>query len=126
MTTTTATSKASTEAAISANWKAFFNGSTTATQKIALLQNGSEFSTIIKGQASSGLAQSVRATVAKVSLLTPTTATVVYSISLGGQTALANQHGQAVDQSGTWKVSVASFCVLLGLEGTKSAACPTS
>jgi hypothetical protein len=68
----------------------------------------------------------VRATVSKVAILTATTAIVHYSISLGGQTALANQSGEAVNQGGTWKVSVASFCVLLGLEGTKSVACSTS
>lgn len=122
-TTTTIATKAAAEAAVSTNWKAFFSGQTSATQKIALLQDGSAFATIIKSQASSGLAQSVRAKVSNVSILGGT-ATVRYTVTLGGQTALANQSGEAINQAGTWKVSDASFCVLLGLEGTKSPSCP--
>jgi hypothetical protein len=124
-TTTTVASQTSAESSVSTNWKAFFSGQTSATQKIALLQNGSAFATIISGQSSSGLGQSVRATVSKVSI-SGQSATVRYSISLGGQPALANQSGEAIDQNGTWKVSDASFCVLLGLEGTKSPSCPKS
>ena len=41
-------------AQITANWEAFFNGKTDAAKKIALLQNGDKFSTIIKAQAGPG------------------------------------------------------------------------
>lgn len=125
-TTTTVAKPPSAISSITTNWKAFFNGTTPASRKVALLQNGSSFAAIIDGQASSALAKSVRATVSKVSDVTASSANVRYSISLSGTTALANQTGAAVKQSGTWKVSDASFCVLLGLEGVKTPACSTS
>ena len=46
----------------------------------------------------------------------PTQAKVKYDILVSGQTALANQTGVAIYSGGTWKVGVASFCSLLGLE----------
>lgn len=113
-------------AQITANWTTFFSGQTSAAKKITLLQNGSQFAQIVDGQASSPMAKSVTAKVSKVSDVTATTAAVRYSISLGGSVALAGQAGQAVFEGGVWKVSDASFCVLLGLEGVASPACPKS
>jgi hypothetical protein len=113
-------SSASTAATIKANWTKFFNGTTGATQKIALLQNGQQFASTIRAQAQSPLAQSTAATVASVSVTSATTATVKYSILLNKQVALANQSGQAVLQGGVWKVSAQSFQALLALEGAAS------
>lgn len=123
-TTTTLQANASTQ--ITKNWTTFFSGQTAATTKIALLQNGTQFAQIIRGQASSSLAKSVTAKVSQVSNVTSTSASVRYSISLAGAVALANQAGTAVFEGGVWKVSDASFCVLLGLEGTASSVCPKS
>ena len=123
-TTTTTTVHLSAAAQISSNWLTFFSGQTAAAKKIAVLQNGSAFAQIIDGQATSALAKSVHATVAKVSDITASSARVKYSIYLGTSLALGNQLGEAVFQSGKWKVSDASFCVLLGLEQVSSAACP--
>jgi hypothetical protein len=109
---------------ITTNWTTFFSGKTSASRKIALLENGSSFASVINSQASSALAKSVTAKVAKVANLTKSTASVRYSILLGGSVALANQLGTAVLKGGSWKVSAASFCVLLGLEGVKAKACP--
>ncbi|MCU1492685.1 MAG: hypothetical protein JWO62_449 [Acidimicrobiaceae bacterium] len=117
---------ATTRGKIKADWIAFFAGSTPARRKIALLQNGASFARIIDGQASSPLAKSVAATVSKVTLTSPTRATVRYSLTLGGQPALTNQSGVSVLQGGTWKVGAKSFCALLALEQVKAAACPTS
>jgi len=58
-----------------------------------------------------------------VTLVSSTTARVVYTITLGGQPALKNQTGTAVRVGGTWKVSDKSFCALLSLEGTKPSVC---
>jgi hypothetical protein len=116
----------SAKSAITANWVAFFSGETSAARKTAVLQNGSEFAQIIKGQASSSIAKSVHAVVLSVTHITTTSATVHYSIYLSTQVALAKQLGQAVYQDGQWKVSDASFCVLLGLESVVSPSCPKS
>jgi hypothetical protein len=127
-TTGTATSaptvNPATSSEIIANWTTFFSGRTSAAKKLALLQNGSTFASIVNGQASSGLAQSAKAKVSTVTDLTATAADVHYSIYLGSTPALPNEVGVAVKQDGIWKVSDASFCVLLNLEGVRSAACP--
>jgi hypothetical protein len=113
-------SSATTAASIKANWIKFFDGTTGATQKIALLQNGQQFASTIRAQAQSPLAQSTAATVASVKVTSATTATVNYSILLNKQVALADQTGQAILQGGVWKVSAQSFQALLALEGAAS------
>ncbi len=55
----------------------------------------------------------------------PTTATVNYSIVEGGQVALPNQTGQAVLQGGVWKVSAPSFQALLKLEQGQASGSPS-
>jgi hypothetical protein len=79
----------------------------------------------VNSQASSGLAQSARAKVAAVSDVTADSANVHYAIYLGSSPALPSVFGSAVKQNGTWKVSDASFCQLLNLEGLRTSACPT-
>ena len=113
------------KAQITTNWEAFFNGSTGATKKISLLQNGDKFSAIIKAQAGSGLASTAGAKVTAVVVNSATSATVSYDITLSGATALANQTGTAVYEDGIWKVGDVSFCQLLKLEnnGTAPSVC---
>jgi len=106
----------STAAAVTSSWVKFFNGATPAAAKITLLQNGQQFATVISAQASSPLAKSTQAKVRSVTITSPTTATVKYSIVEGGQVALPGQTGQAVLQGGVWKVSAPSFQALLKLE----------
>lgn len=119
-------SNAETTASIVTNWNAFFSGATSATRKIALLQSGSEFAQVINGQASSTIAKGVTSKVLDVSKVTSQSAQVRYDIYMGSTKALAGQTGTAIKQGGSWKVSDASFCVLLGLEQTKVPMCPTS
>jgi hypothetical protein len=107
-------------AAIVTNWEAFFSAKTPVAKRVTLLQDGSQFQSIIKGQAGSGLAATASAKVLKVTNVTASQATVKYNILVSGATALPNQTGTAVLQNGTWKVGVASFCGLLHLEGLKS------
>ena len=113
------------KAQITSNWEAFFNGQTSAAKKIALLENGQKFASVINAQAGSGLAGSAGAKVTAVVVNSPTKATVSYDITLSGTTALANQTGTAVYQNGTWKVGDVSFCQLLKLEnaGTAPSVC---
>jgi hypothetical protein len=126
-----ATGSAAAVKAITANWTAFFNAKTPEATRVSLLQDGPTFASIIKAQAGSGLASEATAKVTKVTVTSPTQATVTYSILVGGQPALANQSGDAVYQGGTWKVGVASFCGLLNLEyagktSSLPAACKTA
>lgn len=111
-------------AAVSADWTAFFSAKTPTDRRIALLQDGNQFATIIKDQAKSVLAQGASAKVESVAV-TGTTATVVYDLIVDGSVALKNQKGTAVSEGGQWKVGVGSFCGLLTLEnGGKTAGLP--
>jgi hypothetical protein len=105
------------------NWTAFFAGSTPASEKVKLLQNGQRFSALIQAQAQNPLAKQTRAKVLRVVLLGPTRATVVYSIWVAGKPALTQQRGVAVRVNGVWKVGDASFCQLLALQGTLPPTC---
>lgn len=112
------TSAASPEAVatITANWVKFFDGTTSAADKIALLENGQQYAAQVNAQAGSALAKSVTAIVSSVTVDSATTATVKYSLALGGTVALPDQTGQAILQDGVWKVSAQSFQALLQLE----------
>jgi hypothetical protein len=118
---------AAAEKTIAANWVAFFSAKTPTSKRVALLQDGSMFATIIKSQAGSSLAGSASARVTKVTVVSPTQAKVTYDILVGGQPALSGKSGVAVKQGGTWKVGVASFCGLLALEnGGKTSGLPSA
>jgi hypothetical protein len=64
--------------------------------------------------------------VTAVTVTSPTTADVTYSIVQGGQVALADQKGQAVLDGGVWKVSAPSFQALLKLEQGQASASPSA
>lgn len=111
-------------AQIEHNWTAFFAASTPAAKKASLLEHGQAFSQVIAAQSKSPLASQSQAKVSKVKLTGPDRARVTYTILLGGKPALKNQTGTAVNSGGTWKVSDASFCSLLALEGSAPSNCP--
>ena len=120
-----ASSSAAAVAQITANWEKFFNSSTSATEKAALLQNGSKFTAAIGAFAQLPLASGIGAKVTAVTVNSPTSATVTYAITSGGTSLLSGQHGTAVYQDGTWKVGDASLCGLFKLipGGTLPSAC---
>jgi hypothetical protein len=110
---------------IAANWTAFFSAKTPVAKRESLLEDGQDFAAVIKAQAGSGLASAASAKVTKVTVTSPTQATVGYNILVAGQPALSNQSGTAVLQDGTWKVGLSSFCGLLTLEaGGKATGLP--
>jgi len=109
-------------AAIKANWATFFNAKTPTSRRVALLQDGQTLAKVLKAQAKLTLAATATSKVTSVSLTGTNQASVVYSILLGGQPALSNQHGVAVYQDGVWKVGLVSFCGLLKLENAGTAA----
>jgi hypothetical protein len=122
-----ASSSSSAQAQIKANWMAFFNPKTPVAKRISLLQDGQQFASVIKSQARSGLAAQASAKVTKVTLVSAKQAKVTYSILESGKTVLSNQTGVAVNQDGTWKVGIASFCRLLALEnGGKTSSLPAA
>jgi hypothetical protein len=125
-TTTTSPSAAGATAAITSNWETFFNIKTSAAKRVSLLQDGSEFYTIIKAQADNPLASGLTAKVTSISNITAAQADVKYDLLVGG--SKVPQTGTAVNESGTWKVSATTFCGLLSLEGLKTmpAACTSA
>jgi len=115
-TSTSGTGSAAAAAAVSKNWEAFFNAKTPVSKRVTLLQDGPQFQSIISSQAGSGLAAEATAKVTHVTVNSPTQATVNYEILIAGTPELKNQTGTAVNEGGTWKVGVSSFCGLLVLE----------
>jgi hypothetical protein len=127
-TPTSSSAAGSAQAQIKANWTSFFAASTPVATRVKLLEDGTEFQSILKSQSGHGLASSASAKVLSVGMISSSQALVKYDILIAGATALAGQSGDAVLQNGTWKVGVQSFCGLLKLEGLKSlpAACSSS
>ncbi len=115
-TPSTSAGGAAAQSEIEANWAAFFSAGTPVAKRVTLLENGQVFEAVIKAQAGSALASSATSKVTKVTIESPTQAKVTYSILVGGQPALSNQAGVAVQQDGVWKVGDASFCGLLTVE----------
>jgi hypothetical protein len=96
-------------------------------KRVSLLQDGQAFASVITAQAGSSLASQATAKVDKVTVTTPTQAKVIYTILLAGTPALKNQSGVAVNEGGTWKVGLKSFCGLLTLEnGGNSSSLPAA
>jgi hypothetical protein len=113
-------------ATIKANWVKFFAGSTPTSGRVALLQNGQAFAKELGVMESMGTTASAK--VSAVKLTSSKQAAVTYSIYLGKTAMLQNQKGVAILDSGTWKVSDASVCVLLTLEnaGKAPSACSSA
>lgn len=101
----------------------FFSGGSTAAEKIAVLQHGTDFTATIEAQAGSPMAQGTTAQVTNVDLDAPGHASVTYTVLMDGQPALTDQLGEAVLVGDTWKVGQATFCALLTLEGNPPRAC---
>jgi len=115
-------------AEITTNWEKFFNASTPLSQRVALLENGSSFSSAIDSFSKLPLADGIGAKVTGVTVTSATMATVTYSIVSGSTTLLGGQTGTAVYQDGTWKVGDASLCNLFKLipGGSVPAACSSA
>jgi hypothetical protein len=112
-------------AEITANWEKFFNFGTPTSERVALLQNGSAFSSAISSLSKIPLASGIGAKVTSVTVNSATSATVNYNLVSGSSTLLGGQTGKAVYEDGTWKVGDASLCGLFKLVpgGTVPAAC---
>jgi hypothetical protein len=124
--TSTGSAPAGATAAITTNWETFFNIKTSSAKRVTLLQDGSQFASIIKAQQDSPLAAGLTAKVKSISDVTSSQATVKYDLVVGGSNVPMT--GDAVYEDGTWKVGAATFCGLLTLEGLKKmpAACSSA
>jgi hypothetical protein len=103
----------SAEAEISTNWNKFFSSSTPNSERVLLLENGSQFASAISAFAASPLAAAVTSKVDSVALTSATKANVKYDLSAMGATVASGASGTAVLQDGTWKVGDDVFCGLL-------------
>jgi len=105
---------------IKANWKKFFDPAGSSADKQAVLENGEQMGPVLKAFSGDKRGGQVQADVQKVEFTSATKATVTYSLTLNGATALPNASGTSVEQDGTWKVSVNTLCALVALSGDAS------
>ncbi|MFI1051672.1 hypothetical protein ACH4U3_39130 [Streptomyces griseoruber] len=112
---------AAAEQQVRQNWQKFFDPATSTADKQALLENGRMMGPMLRAFGGDQRGGQVAAEVQKVAFTSPTEATVTYTLTLDGATALPNATGKAVLQDGTWKVSVTTLCSLVGLSGDASA-----
>ena len=118
----TSSGDAAAKAQIKSAYQKFFSGTTSVADRVAVLQNGSQFKSVVQGFASNPLAKNVNVTVSSVKLEGKDSAKVVYTVKLGSA-GLPKQTGTAVRQNGTWKVGYASLCRLVALQGPAPPAC---
>jgi hypothetical protein len=104
------------------NWEKFFSSKTALPGRVALLENGSKFKSVVQSFASNPLASNVSSLVSSVRLVNANKARIVYTVKISGA-SLGKQTGYAVRQNGVWKVGDASLCKLIALGGTTPAVC---
>jgi len=107
---------------IKSAYEKFFSKDTSVPDKVALLQNGPKFQSVVQGFANNPAARRVSMTVSSVTLQGADKAKVVYVVKLAGA-SLGKQTGTAVRQNGRWKVGYASLCNLIALGGSTPSAC---
>ncbi len=112
----------SAQAQVKSAYEKFFSSKTSLSDRVALLQNGSQFKTVIEAFAINPLARNVTATVSSVTLQGANTAKVVYAVKFGGS-SLGRRTGSAVRENGVWKVGDESLCKLIALGGTTPSVC---
>jgi Tfp pilus assembly protein PilE len=110
--------------AIESNWKTFFAYNTPMSQRVKLLQNGSNFASALQMEFAGIGSQHPTATVNSVKLNNNNTqADVNYVVNLGGHPVLTNQQGTAVLVGKNWQVSDSTLCGLLKMAGQTPAVC---
>jgi hypothetical protein len=107
---------------IKSAYATLFSGKSSVADRVAVLQNGSQFKSLVTSFANNPLAKNVSATVSSVTLQGANKAKVVYTVKLGGS-SLPTQTGTAVKQNGTWKVGYLGLCKLVAFGGTTPTVC---
>lgn len=116
-------------AAITRAYEQFFNGKNGYGTKMSLLQNSYLFRNVVRAQDKYLLARQAHVSVAHVGAVSGKTAPVRFDLYEGKKVALRNEKGSAVKVAGTWKVSAATVCALLHLEGyanSENYGCPAT
>jgi len=117
-------SKAQIQAKVKANWEKFFDPAVPTSQKVALLENAStpKIKAVVDAEANNAQAKAIKASVKTVTPNPGDQADVKYDLGSvqTGVPVLPGADGVAVKQSGTWKVSQQTFCVLVKLGGGPS------
>jgi hypothetical protein len=108
-------------AQIRSAYEQLFSPKTSVPDRVAVLQDGSRFKSLVTSFASNPLAKNVSVDVSSVKQ-SGNQAKVVYTVKFGG-TSLPKQTGTAVLQDGKWKVGFASLCKLVALQGSVPSAC---
>ncbi|MFI1420532.1 hypothetical protein ACH4VX_21595 [Streptomyces sp. NPDC020731] len=108
------------EQEIRQNWEKFFDPRTPVDEKKKLLQNGELLGPVLEAFSGDNRVGQVKAEVTEIAFTSPTEADVTFTLTLRGATALPDASGVAVDDDGTWKVSVKSLCALVRLSGDES------
>ncbi|WP_221361428.1 hypothetical protein [Streptomyces beigongshangae] len=111
---------AAAEKEIEENWKKFFDPAVPMGDKPALLENGDAMGQVLESFSGDERGGQVEAEVGEVAFTSPTGADVTYTLTLKGATVMPDAAGTAVEQDGTWKVSVKTLCGLVGLSGNAS------
>ncbi|MCK1823228.1 hypothetical protein MTQ10_27460 [Streptomyces sp. XM83C] len=112
---------AAAEREIKENWQKFFDPATPLKDKQRLLENGEQMAPVLQAFSGDKRGGQVTARVEDTEFTSATEATVTYTLLLNGATALPDASGTAVEQDGTWKVSVRTLCALVQLSGNGSA-----
>ncbi|MFI9829881.1 hypothetical protein ACIHIX_19570 [Streptomyces sp. NPDC051913] len=113
--------EAAAEKEVKENWQKFFDPKTSTKEKQAVLENGDKMGPVLAAFSGDDRGGQVKAEVTEVEFTAPTDATVTYTLLLNGATALPDASGTAVEQDGTWKVSVTTLCALVQLSGNATA-----
>lgn len=122
----TATANAAAVSEITTNWEKFFSASTPLSERINLLQDGTQVQSAVSSLLGSSFASAASAKVTNVTVTSATQATVTYNILVGGTPELTGQKGTSVYEDGTWKVGISSFCSLASLaNGGKTTGLPS-
>jgi hypothetical protein len=106
---------------IKKNWATFFAPASSARQKLAVLEHGSAMGPVLRAFSGDERGGETRAEVRKVEFTGPTEAAVTYDLVVGEATALPGASGTAVQEGGTWKVSVRTLCALVRMSGNAAA-----
>ena len=108
---------AAAEAEIRTTWTTFFDYRTPVAKELTLLEGGAALTPAIhtaqREQKATHLKEEVK--VKSVEFMSPTQATVHYSLLNGTHVLLANSAGVAILDGGSWKVSKLTFCSLVEL-----------
>lgn len=111
---------AAAEKEVRRNFEKFFDPATSLRDKEAVLENGPRMRAVLQGFSGDERGKQVGAEVGEVDFTSAAEADVTYALTLKGATALPGAGGTAVNQDGTWKVSVKTLCALVKLSGDAS------